>query len=88
MNLKPAEFAALTPGEIDDLRDGYEWRREHELAWLAAVLINGTTHRRFPLTARALVGGKEKTPSDNTTAEERRADFLRLKKQFLKRKAG
>jgi hypothetical protein len=57
--LKPWELPFLTPGEINELIDGYEWRlnrqMEREAKWVCAI-INGTGRLKQAVRPERLLG--------------------------------
>lgn len=81
LGLKPWEFWRLTPGEFEEMVEGYNLRVEHEmhrLAWHAANIMN--VHLKKKVTPGKLLGKREPM-----SMEERKAEFEKLKRLIERR---
>jgi hypothetical protein len=86
LGLKPAEFYSLLPGDLNDLRAGYNWRRERDqrdLALLSAVIMNASGRYKGTIRPGDLLqkGPAEKKP-DTRTAAEKAAELKALKESM------
>jgi uncharacterized protein (DUF2235 family) len=77
----------LLPGELDDLREGYQWRREceqNDLAVLCATIMNSSGHfKRWIRPADLFQIPNPQEPKTSTrSAADKHAELESLKKSF------
>lgn len=64
---------------------GYRWREEREwerTAWMTAHIMNATGRLKRPVTVARLLGRRRRAAHDKRTPEERRQEWLALKREF------
>jgi len=82
--LKPWEFGRLTPGEFQELVEGYLWRtqeRQIEAARFVAPIINACTSYdlKQPVTVEMLLGKDPKTKEQSEkTQDEVKIELAKL----------
>ena len=82
--LTPWEFGQLTPGEFQQMIDGYLWRKEQKqwaAAQLVAPIINTCTNYELkrPVTVDMLLGIEPaKKKSTDKTQEQVKAEMAKL----------
>jgi hypothetical protein len=74
------------PGELDDMRDGYEWRRERDqrdLAVLCATIMNSSgRYYKRPVRPADLLKKPKAKKVDKRSAAARAAELRELEESF------
>ena len=86
LKLKPWELGQLLPGELNEMRDGYDWRRERDqkdLAILLATIMNASWRfRRWIQPGELLEKPKPEPRAESRSADDRAAELEWLKKKL------
>jgi hypothetical protein len=83
LKLNPRELFALTPKQLDELREGYGWREReewHRLAWLTAHIMNASGKLKRPVFVRDLLPDRFK--DHPTSIEEVQRALIEKQKRF------
>jgi hypothetical protein len=78
----------LLPGELDDLREGHQWRRErdqNDLAVLCATIMNSSGHFKHWIRPADLFQKPKPQKTDTRSAADKLAELEWLKKSFEKK---
>ena len=73
------------PGELDDLREGYEWRRERDLgdlATLCAVIMNASGRYSRAFKPEDLLQQPKEAKTDTRSGAEKLAEIEWLKQRL------